>query len=176
MSFDRPHDDFDPRPRRRDRGDDDAGDYDDFYGDTTADARARVAVPAMILIIASLLALVGCLAVVVGIICLLYFAPPPGPNGPPVELLVGIYAGGGLLGVVYFAVQLVGAVRMKQLRSYPFAMTAAIMATSTLVCLGILSVFVMPFGIWALVVLCNADVKREFDQNRPRARADDDYT
>ncbi len=176
-----PPDDWDDERRTRRAGsryDDHRDDYDDFHGDREAVARGKVAAPAVSLIIASLVALLVCLAVIVGIVCLFVFAPPPPPppNGPPVEFLVGIYAVGGLLGVVYSVVMLLAAVRMKQLRSYGFAFAGAIMAIASFFCMSIVGILIMPFGIWALVVLCNADVKREFGRpKRPAIDHDDGY-
>lgn len=52
-----------------------------------------------------------------------------------------------------------GAMKMKDLQSYGLAMTAAILSLIpcfSICCIGI------PFGIWALVVLLNQDVKAAF--------------
>jgi hypothetical protein len=65
-------------------------------------------------------------------------------------------------GIVVMAVAALiffGAMKMKDLQSYGLAMTAAILAIIpcfSFCCLGI------PFGIWALVVLLNKDVKPAF--------------
>jgi hypothetical protein len=74
------------------------------------------------------------------------------------------YAGGfvawGVLGLLVSVVLLIGALKMKSLRSYGMAMTASVLAmipcTSPCCLLG------LPFGIWALVVLMKADVKSAF--------------
>lgn len=58
------------------------------------------------------------------------------------------------MGLIFF-----GAMKMKALESYGLAMTAAILSMIpcfTVCCLGI------PFGIWALVVLLNDEVKAAF--------------
>lgn len=54
---------------------------------------------------------------------------------------------------------IVGAVQMIRLRSYGLALTVAIVAVIPCSCQWILTV---PFGIWALIVLSNADVKSQF--------------
>lgn len=61
--------------------------------------------------------------------------------------------------IVIVAVIFFGALKMKDLQSYGLAMTAAILSLVpcfSICCLGI------PFGIWALVVLLNKDVKNAF--------------
>jgi hypothetical protein len=72
----------------------------------------------------------------------------------------------GLITAVASAVIAMGGSRMRQCRSYGLAMTAAILAISSIAILGLCSIFVLPVGIWALVVLMQPDVKREFDQVR----------
>ena len=52
----------------------------------------------------------------------------------------------------------VGAIRMMSLKNYGLALTAAIMS---LLC-GLCSLLSLPFGIWALVVLCDSNVKSHF--------------
>ena len=55
---------------------------------------------------------------------------------------------------------IVGAYNLQKLRSYPLAMTGAIIAC--IPCCGPCLVLGIPFGIWALVLLNNPDVKRHF--------------
>ena len=66
----------------------------------------------------------------------------------------------GLVGLVFCALVFYGAAKMKALENYSLAMTVAILAiipcTSPCCLLG------MPFGIWALVVLCDSSVKAAF--------------
>lgn len=59
-------------------------------------------------------------------------------------------------------VVLLGAIKMLSLKSYTFAFVAAILAVIPCItpCCGILT---LPFGIWALIVLNKADVKRCFE-------------
>ena len=67
---------------------------------------------------------------------------------------------GALLAPVFQLFILMGAVKMRQLESWSSARTAAILAVipicSPCVLLGI------PFGIWALIVLNNPQVRSEF--------------
>ena len=55
---------------------------------------------------------------------------------------------------------ILGGVKMKQLRSYGLAMTATILAM--IPCTSPCCVLGLPIGIWALVVLNNAEVKSAF--------------
>lgn len=69
---------------------------------------------------------------------------------------------GGVLNIGGAALIAYGAWRMKELKSYGLAMTAAILAmipcfTSCCCLLG------LPVGIWALIVLLDKDVKAAFD-------------
>ncbi len=65
----------------------------------------------------------------------------------------------GVFTLVGAALIFYGAMKMKDLQGYGLAMTAAILALIpcfSICCIGI------PFGIWALVVLLNQDVKNAF--------------
>jgi hypothetical protein len=68
--------------------------------------------------------------------------------------LVSVFVSGVIHGVV-----LTGAIRMRQLKNYPLAVTAAILAM--LPCNGCCIVG-LPIGIWALVVLCDRSVRAAF--------------
>ena len=60
-----------------------------------------------------------------------------------------------------FVVQVVigiGAARMMVLKNYGFAITAAILSLLSGLCCQLL----MPFGIWALVILCDSDTRAQF--------------
>jgi phage FluMu protein Com len=78
----------------------------------------------------------------------------------PMMLQGGAGVAGGVIGTVVGIVVLIGAMKMKKLESYSFAMAAAILAivpcTSPCCWLG------LPFGIWALVVLGDGSVKAAF--------------
>ena len=71
------------------------------------------------------------------------------------------------LGLLMGVLVIVGAVKMKNLKSYGLAMTAAIIAIipcSPCCLLG------LPFGIWALVVLNDENVKAAFYRPAPMNR------
>ena len=69
---------------------------------------------------------------------------------------------------------LIGAIRMKTLGSYGWAMTGTITAIASVVTCNLLA---MGFGIWGLVVLMQPDVKEAFERVAdpgPRRRFDRD--
>jgi hypothetical protein len=66
---------------------------------------------------------------------------------------------GAIFGVAWGAVVLAGAAHMKALRNYNLATTASIVAMVP--CHGC-CILGLPFGIWALVMLNNVDVKKAF--------------
>ncbi|HTX22284.1 MAG TPA: DUF4339 domain-containing protein [Candidatus Aquilonibacter sp.] len=67
---------------------------------------------------------------------------------------------GDVLGLVLSVLILIGATKMKSLRSYEFSMTAAIVAM--LPCVTPCCFIGLPFGIWALAVLAKPGVKSHF--------------
>lgn len=73
---------------------------------------------------------------------------------PPLTLAG--YAASGLM----YIVMLIGALHMRRLRNYALALTAAVLAV--LPCSGCCIVS-MPCGIWALVVLLDANVRAAFE-------------
>ena len=74
-------------------------------------------------------------------------------NGP-----VGIVSS--LLGLLLSVLILMGAIKMKALRSYEFSVTVAILAM--LPCLTPCCLLGLPIGIWALMVLMKPEVKSQF--------------
>ncbi len=89
---------------------------------------------------------------------------PPSKSSPPgyqTGYMLGLtmVIGGSLLGIIMCFVVLTGAIKMKNLRSHGFAMTACILSMIPLYCCCLLG---LPFGIWGLVVLNNPDVKNAF--------------
>jgi hypothetical protein len=130
-------------------------------------ATSRVSGPAVALIVVAIIGFVGHILItaVYGFMTANIAAGDhsfiqPGDN--PKELLIGsvIFCGLGIFGMVADAVVLIGAVRMRSLRGYGFAMVAAVLALipgiSPCCLLG------LPFGIWAIVVLSDASVKAAF--------------
>ena len=68
-------------------------------------------------------------------------------GGLTVVIGSGVNVAAGFLGLVMWLVILIGAIRMKNLESYSFAMTAAIIAL--IPCISPCCVLGLPFGIWA---------------------------
>ena len=64
------------------------------------------------------------------------------------------------IGVICSIAIVIGGGKMTKLRGYGWAMTASILAM--IPCTNICACLSIPFGIWALVVLLNSDVKRAF--------------
>ena len=176
-SDDRPRDDR----RREDGYDDRGGQYDDYEqppGDRrealVQRARERVSLPAIFLIITSLV----CLAWAVAAIALLWLNPDLAVRGkydamkqffpqqelPPYEEYVKqeqvqqsvVYSVRILFAILIF----IGAVKMRNLQGYGLAMTASIIALIPACANECCCAF--PFGLWAIIVLANQDVKRAF--------------
>ena len=80
--------------------------------------------------------------------------------GLPMMFRGGMSAGFAVVELVLGAVVLIGAMKMKKLESYAFAMVAAILAMVP--CFWPCCVLGLPFGIWALVVLSDGSVKAAF--------------
>jgi hypothetical protein len=78
-----------------------------------------------------------------------------------------------VFGVIGFASNiliLVGGLRMKQLKSYPLALTGSIFA---MIPLNSCCCVALPVGLWALIVLVKPEVKAAFAANRRGGRSDD---
>lgn len=69
---------------------------------------------------------------------------------------------GTLVLMIPYGIVIFGAMRMKQLKNYPLAIAASILAM--LPCSGC-CILGLPVGIWSLVVLCNRDIHEAFRQN-----------
>jgi hypothetical protein len=129
----------------------------------TAAAAARVKGPAITLIVITALGILGQIISMVANLAGMRSMPQNLP--PEAERWVGLMSGG--LGVVATILTLAvggliifGAMKMMALENYGLAMAAAIVAMipclSPCCCLG------LPAGIWAIVVLSNAEVKAAF--------------
>jgi hypothetical protein len=123
----------------------------------------RVSGPATALIVTGIL---GVIAQIVGIVANLARAGlGPGMQHGPVDI-APILIGGGLgavaavFKIIVAAVILIGAMKMKKLESYGLAMAAAIIAMVP--CISPCCLLGLPFGIWALVVLSDGNVKAAF--------------
>jgi hypothetical protein len=129
--------------------------YAPFHGLSRDEVLARVRLPAIFLIVMAALTIVGRIAGM----CfqLIALAQADGANGT--AAVSGSIAGNGLA-LAFNLVTVVGAYKMMNLESYSSARTAAIISVipicSPCILLGI------PFGIWALVVLSDAQVRAAF--------------
>jgi hypothetical protein len=127
--------------------------------------RAKVRTPAICLIVLATLGLLFGLVQAAGVAIIFgVMAADKGlPDGHEAVSVYSVFGGGtlaGLLAAFMYLIVLIGAVKMKNLTSYGFAMTAAIL--SMLTCCSLCEIVGLPLGIWALVVLCAPDVKAAF--------------
>ena len=131
-------------------------------------AADRISAPAIALTVLGWLNLVGAL-VLIGIAIAIFVAAanadhrPFGHQGgeaPPAEVGI-VYLVMGLVDIAVSIFLLIGTARMRRLQNYPLAMATAIVALvpCTSPCCFLLG---LGFGIWALVVLCDANVKAAF--------------
>jgi len=124
-------------------------------------AASRVAGPAIALIVTGALGIVGqVLGLIVNLVQLGGGMGGAGRQQMPVLFSGGLGVGMASINLVVGIVVVMGAVKMKNLESYAFAMAAAVMAMVP--CLSPCCLLGLPFGIWALVVLSDAGVKAAF--------------
>jgi len=127
-----------------------------------AAARAMVNGPAIGLIVTAAL---GFFAQIAGIVMNLMPKPPQTfPAGSP-EAMIQTFSGGigvvaGVVGIIAAVVVLIGALKMKNLESHGWAVTASVIAL--LPCVSPCCLVGLPIGIWALVVLNKPEVKAAF--------------
>jgi hypothetical protein len=133
------------------------------YVDPTA--AARVSGPAIALIITAAL---GIVMTVLGLVWNLFIvALVPAGHGmghhadDPTMMMFSGASGivSGIVGILMAVAVIAGAIKMKKLENYGMAMAAAIIAMIPCNCCCVLG---LPFGIWALVVLNDANVKAAF--------------
>ncbi len=131
------------------------------------DAGSQVNGPAIGLIVT---AIVGFVATVFGTIWNMVAAGAgmgmnqPGMT-PEMERFFSMFSGtmgivSGIIGLVVAGVILYGALKMKKLESYGWAMTSSIIAM--IPCISPCCLLGLPIGIWALVVLAKPEVKSSF--------------
>ena len=118
--------------------------------------------PAMGLIVVAIL---GALAQAAGLIMHLAGAATHVPSQMPNAAWANMFSGtvgiiSGVIGLLMSAVVLLGALKMKKLESYGFAMAASIIAMVP--CVSPCCLLGLPIGIWALVVLMKPEVKSAF--------------
>jgi hypothetical protein len=126
-------------------------------------AESQVAGPSIGLIVTAILGMVGQLASVGVHVLGAGVGAMTAKNGP--EGIAQMMSGGfgvffSLIGLVVGVVILLGALKMKKLESYSFAMAAAIIAMVP--CISPCCLVGLPIGIWALVVLNKPEVKSQF--------------
>jgi len=187
--YDDRYDDGD-RDRDRDRGrSEDADAYDDVRDDGAGraerrdrlyrQARRRVSLPALFLIIFGLLAL----AIAVMIVALLWLNPDvvlrgqydmmqqmfPQQQQPPYEEYVKqqqqLSTAINGVRIILCVLIVVGGMKMRALQGYGLALAAAITASIPLCSNECCCT--LPFGIWSLVVLLGSDVKLAFSLGSP---------
>lgn len=157
--------------------------YDDNRSQWFEEARRRVQTPGLLLQIFGIISLI----LTVTYVALLFAAPdailrgqydffanmqkdqPQAKPLPPYEEFVKsqqVQSGAvNVLALIGSVLIFLGGSKMKQLQSYGLAMTGSIMATIP-VCTNNCCCLSMPFGIWALAVLLNSDVKLAFAHMR----------
>lgn len=130
--------------------------------------QGKVQVPAVGLVVtAGLDALIAIVTMLLSILGISMIDAPTLAENPVNRAAIENLIGGGFLfvicvaGLVIDTIIAYGAVKMMKLESYGFAVGAAILAiipcvSSPCVILG------LPFGIWALVVLMNSEVRNGF--------------
>jgi hypothetical protein len=127
--------------------------------------RAKVRTPAICLIVLAIFGMLFGLVQAAGVAATFgVMAADKGlPEGSEAVSVYGVFGSGTLAGLAaafMYLIVLIGAVKMKNLTSYGFAMTAAIL--SMLTCCSLCEIVGLPLGIWALVVLRSPDVKAAF--------------
>jgi hypothetical protein len=124
-------------------------------------ALQRVSAPAVCLIITAVLGLgLHALGLLVNMLNLGAMAAANPRNAMPVVFSGPLYIVSGSIGIILSIIVLVGAMKMKGLENYGFAMAASIIALFP--CIGPCCLIGWPFGIWALVILSDPVVKASF--------------
>jgi hypothetical protein len=134
------------------------------YGDLQVYAASRVAGPATALIVTGWLGLALEVFRMVTMIAQIGFmgaqaARPRGDEWAAFAMFGGMGIVGLLVSVVLCILVIVGAMKMKALESYGFALASAIIA---LLPCGPCCLLGIPFGIWAIVVLSDGQVRAAF--------------
>ena len=145
---------------------------------TREEALAKVSMPATLLLITGIISIFGALAtgsiplVMPG---LMQQVADQAANDPEVgdeqreqfEQVIPLLASPinyvtGAIGLLGAIVMCIGAVRMKQLRSYGLSMAACIIAICPYLSACCTCIFPIAIGIWGIIVLANPDVKSHF--------------
>jgi len=133
--------------------------------DVQAYAASRLAGPAIGLIVTASIALVFQVLGLIAIGVSLWLEPRGIAAGGGDELLEVMSTGipglvAQLVGGVLSLVVILGAIRMKRLESYGFAMASAIIAM--IPCISPCCVLGFPFGLWAIIVMQDGHVRTAF--------------
>ncbi len=127
-------------------------------------AASRVSAPATALIVVGSLQLaLQVLSTILNLMSIGGVFGPPGPQRdmPPIVFTGGFVIGTAVVSIAVSILIIVGALKMKRLESYAWAMTSAILAV--IPCFsGICCLLELPFGIWALVVINDRSVRAAF--------------
>ena len=117
---------------------------------TREEVAGRIKPPAIAMLVLSLLALLGLILMVIVVTI------DMADGGNPEDAIPGFV----MTGIIFVmqSVVLIGSVRMMMLRNYPLAVATAILTIVNGLCCQLL----VPFGIWALVILLDSDTKRHF--------------
>lgn len=135
-------------------------------GPNTAYAQNKVNGPAIGLMVTAILGILTALAnMVVNGLGIGGVGAAGNPNMPPEAAQIQMLSGAmgvvfAILGIIMQVVVLVGALKMKKLEAFGFAMAASIIAM--IPCLSPCCIVGLPIGIWALVTLNDAQVKAAF--------------
>ncbi|MFL5342153.1 MAG: hypothetical protein ACJ8F7_18560 [Gemmataceae bacterium] len=174
-------------PDFEDEEDDDDAEFDERYRGRRREwrrkrvierSRSRVRAPAIGLMVAGGFCLLSALGAV-GLAAFFFIqmsklgAAPPGPGGFGMfQIQVGMYLVGAVMMTVFGALILFGANKMRKLQGWGMALAACILAVvASFGSCCVVSVFglvnigiALPFGIWGMIVLNDADVKSAFNQ------------
>lgn len=125
-------------------------------------ASSRVQAPAMALMVTMIISMPF---ILLGAVINMVSMAGGGVAPAQQEMAINIMSGGiglvlNFVGLAIGVVILFGAIKMKNLQNYQYAMTASILAM--IPCLSPCCLLGLPFGIWALVVLNDPNVKASF--------------
>jgi hypothetical protein len=128
-------------------------------------ALGRVKLPAIfMMVIAGISILTNLVVLVLGIVSIVGGANSAGYGGGEDLIFTGVgWLISGALGVIANIIILVGSWKMKSLKAYGFSLGAMIL--SMIPC-SVCCIFTLPFSIWGLVVLNDANVKAAFKSSR----------
>jgi len=130
-------------------------------GMSSAFAASRVSGPAIGLIVTGAIGLpFQAMAVIFNLFHVGIGAAGGGPEMMPIMLPVGFNVVMNAIAIVIGVVVIIGALKMKNLENYGFAMAASIIAMVP--CISPCCVLGLPFGIWSVVVLSDVHVKAAF--------------